>query len=147
MDTITGLRQDWATPEAISDLLFALDLVYYIAYSLIALFVFVMIPFAYFYFEEYDEGVTTKQRVFGALKYTIFTTLVMVILYVLGLLLQPGESDPTNPEWYKSLLTANGAVRAVTFVIAVMTIIGLIVFICYSVRSHVSFAAANSACP
>lgn len=79
-----------------------------VAYSLMMAFAFLVIPFAYFYFEEFDLGATTRQRACGALKYTVFTALVMLLFWLLGLFLKPNSGDPSDPEWYRDLLSANG---------------------------------------
>ena len=44
-----------------------------------------------------------SQRALGALKYTSFTIVIFFVLFMLGLFLQPGEVDVTNPDWYKNL--------------------------------------------
>jgi len=53
-----------------------------------ALFAFILTPFAYFYYEEYDDEISTKRRVFGACKYTIFLVILLIILFVVGLVLE-----------------------------------------------------------
>jgi hypothetical protein len=42
-------------------------------------FAFVIIPFSYFYYEEYDENITVKQRIVGGAKYTVFLLLIVVV--------------------------------------------------------------------
>lgn len=42
-----------------------------VLYGCIMLFAFVLVPFAYFFYEEDDEDVTTKSRLVGACKYTV----------------------------------------------------------------------------
>ena len=43
------------------------------------------------------------QRVISALKYTSFTIVIFFVLFMLGLFLQPGDADLTNPQWYLDL--------------------------------------------
>ena len=44
-----------------------------------------------------------SQRVISALKYTSFTIVIFFVLFMLGLFLQPGDADLTNPQWYLDL--------------------------------------------
>ena len=50
-----------------------------VLYASILAFAFVIIPFSYFYYEEFDEDVTIKQRIVGGLKYTIILLVIMVV--------------------------------------------------------------------
>ncbi|CAG8705653.1 4921_t:CDS:2, partial [Acaulospora colombiana] len=57
----TGLKHSWATKEQVESIVGELKFVYYGMYGLIALFCAVLIPFAYFYFEELEEDETNQQ--------------------------------------------------------------------------------------
>lgn len=50
-----------------------------VMYALILAFAFVVIPFSYFYYEEYDEDITVKQRIVGGLKYTVFLLVIVIV--------------------------------------------------------------------
>ncbi|KAG0041433.1 hypothetical protein BGZ83_001821 [Gryganskiella cystojenkinii] len=105
MDPSTGQRRSWATEEAIEQMQLSVRIVYYGAYGLIASFCFVWIPLAYFYFEELaDEGQTISQRLWAAIKYTVYFILVAAILLLTGLLIQPaidgGRRRGTFPPVY-----------------------------------------------
>lgn len=77
-----------------------------VCYGLIALFSFFLIPFAYFYYEEYDEDESLGDRVFGALKYTSFFVIISVLLSIFGLFLKPTTKAPKiDLDWFKKLLT------------------------------------------
>jgi LMBR1 domain-containing protein 1 len=72
-----GVKKDWATPERVESILHTLKIVYYTLYSLDAVLCLLVIPFTYFYYEEYDEDAaqtgeqTVGQRLWGAFKYSI----------------------------------------------------------------------------
>src|ERR1700761_4358881 len=72
-----GAKKDWATPDAVDNILFQLKIVYYTLYSLDAVLCLLVVPFTYFWYEEYDEVAaeegtqTIASRVWGAFKYTI----------------------------------------------------------------------------
>src|ERR1700722_1968229 len=50
-----GQRKGWATQDEVDNITFALKIVYYFLYSLDALLCLLLIPFTYFWYEEYDE--------------------------------------------------------------------------------------------
>ncbi|RUS22141.1 hypothetical protein BC937DRAFT_90224 [Endogone sp. FLAS-F59071] len=89
------------------------------------------------------------QRVFGALRYTSFFIIINIVLVVIGLFLKPsGESKKIDLDWFKRLLTESSTLRilivlfganiclhgekALSFVIAVLILLGLVIFICYT---------------
>ena len=50
-----GRKKDWATPEKVDSIVYTLRIVYYTLYSLDAILCLLVIPFTYFWYEEYDE--------------------------------------------------------------------------------------------
>ena len=50
-----GRKKDWATPDAVDNILFQLKVVYYALYSLDAVLCLIVVPFTYFWYEERDE--------------------------------------------------------------------------------------------
>jgi len=110
------------------------------------------------------------QRVLGALKYTVFTLVIMIVLFLLGFFLNPGEGDPTDPSWYLGLLNASSkqkhfhflsfflffflyfyyyfildGIKAACFIIACLTVLGIFVFVTYTVSlEHPSLHALPS---
>lgn len=85
-----GQRKDWATQNQVNSILLTLRIVYYTLYSLDALLCLVVVPFTYFWYEEYDEVETEEgrqtlgTRFWGAMKYTIAFILLVVILFLVG---------------------------------------------------------------
>lgn len=79
-------------------------------YGAIGLFSFFLIPFAYFYYEEYDdeEEQTNLDRILGALKYTSFFVVICILLVVAGLFVKPSQEPPTlGLGWLEKLLIGN----------------------------------------
>lgn len=77
-----------------------------VCYGLITLFSFILIPFAYFFYEEYDEDQSIKDRIFGALKYTMFFVMISFLLSMFGLFLKPTTKAPKiDLDWFRKLLT------------------------------------------
>jgi LMBR1 domain-containing protein 1 len=60
-NSLEGIKYDWGTMEYIAGTQKVLSVSYYLLFGLMSLFSFVLIPFAYFYFEEWDEGVTVRE--------------------------------------------------------------------------------------
>ncbi len=85
-----GRRKDWASQNRVDNITLTLRIVYYTLYSLDALLCLIVVPFTYFWYEEYDEVATEEgtqtvtSRCWGALKYTIAFILLVIILFVVG---------------------------------------------------------------
>lgn len=110
-----GRKKDWATPDAVDNILFQLKIVYYTLYSLDALLCLLVVPFTYFYYEEYDEvaaeegSQTFGSRLWGAFKYTIAFVLFVVILFLVGFFVPVAKQakEHRNLDFFKDLLTEN----------------------------------------
>ena len=108
---MTGLKKGWADKDTIYWMTTTVQIVYYGCYGLVAIFSFFFIPFAYFYYEEYDgdgdeEGQTWRDRVMGALKYTSFFVVISLLLFLFGLFVKPSSRPPKlDLDWFEKLLT------------------------------------------
>lgn len=114
-----GVKKDWATPEKVEGVLYALKVVYYCLYSADALLCLLVIPFTYFWFEEGEdeEGATTVgKKLWGAAKYTIFFLLVVVILFLVGFFVPFAkgirEGKNRDLDYFKKLITENREFRS-----------------------------------
>eukprot|EP01117_Protostelium_nocturnum_P002843 TRINITY_DN13763_c0_g1_i1.p1 TRINITY_DN13763_c0_g1~~TRINITY_DN13763_c0_g1_i1.p1 ORF type:complete len:531 (+),score=185.67 TRINITY_DN13763_c0_g1_i1:87-1679(+) len=112
---------------------------YYTLYSLVLLFSFVLIPFAYFYYEEDDENITLKEKVVAGCKYTLFLLVIIVILFVVGLILytvNPGDkptSITNTKDWLKHIVNDTNIFESgISFAIACLTTVGFISWISYT---------------
>ncbi|KAI5821222.1 hypothetical protein BZA77DRAFT_238846 [Pyronema omphalodes] len=133
-DNYTGLKKKWADKETLNNVILALKIVYYTLYSLDAILCLLVIPFAYFWYEEWDLEVTVKQRLKGALKYSVFFLAFMVILLLVGFFVpqvkeQKGHLDL---DYFRKLLAENNGERALTFIIGVLMCFGTITFVLYT---------------
>lgn len=85
-----GRRKDWADQNTVDHTVFTLKVVYYTLYSVDALLCLLLLPFTYFFYEEYDERESDEgaqnigTRLWGAFKYTIAFILLVVILFLVG---------------------------------------------------------------
>ena len=82
-----GIRKDWATQNRVDDIKLTLRIVYYTLFSLDAILCLIVVPFTYFWHEEYEaeEGhQTIGSRFWGAFKYTIAFILLVVIIFLVG---------------------------------------------------------------
>ena len=86
-----GQRKGWATQEKVDEIVLTLKIVYYTLFSLDTLLCLVVIPFTYFWYEEYDEvasedgSQTIAKRLWGAFKYTIGFIVLVLIIFLVGL--------------------------------------------------------------
>ncbi|KAM3578990.1 hypothetical protein VKS41_008526 [Umbelopsis sp. WA50703] len=134
VDYSTGLKKDWANPDAVYWMTLTIEIIYYVCYGLIGVFTFFVIPFTYFYYEESDDDTTPGQRTAAAMKYTSFFVAISVILLVMGLFIR--TSNIHHPrydlDWFKHILTQSSAEKTVAFVLACLILVGMLVFISYT---------------
>ena len=112
-----GQKKDWATPEKVADIVYTLRIVYYTLYSLDAILCLLIIPFTYFWYEEYDEDAaehgeqTAGQRFWGALKYTIAFLVFVVIIFLIGFFVPVAKlakgDKRLDLDYFKHLLAEN----------------------------------------
>ncbi|CAG8689525.1 17611_t:CDS:2, partial [Cetraspora pellucida] len=101
----TGLKHDWAKDQ-VQNILNQINAVYYGMYGLIAIFCSFVIPFAYFYFEEYEEGESNQQP--------------------------KDKKIPVDLDFFKKFLTGSLGENSISFIIAILMVIGMIIFIVYT---------------
>ena len=109
-----GAKKDWATPDAVDSILFQLKVVYYTLYSLDAVLCLLVVPFTYFFYEEYDEVAaeegtqTIGGRLWGALKYTIAFIVIVLILFLVGFFVPKSEkarNEHKDLDYFKDLIS------------------------------------------
>lgn len=115
-----GAKKDWATPDAVDNILLQLKIVYYTLYSLDALLCLLVVPFTYFWYEEYDEvdsdegTQTVGQRLWGAFKYTIGFIAIVLILFLVGFFIpvaRKARDEHRDLDYFKDLLRENRKYR------------------------------------
>ncbi|KAJ5302021.1 hypothetical protein N7508_006884 [Penicillium antarcticum] len=153
-----GQRKDWATQDVVDRITYSLTIIYYLLYSLDALLCLLVIPFTYFWYEEYDEVATETgeqtvgQRIWGALKYTLSFVVIVVILFLVGFFVpvSRGKSD-IDLDYFRRLLAENrkywsllalgtakltyfyeDGERALTFALGLLMTIGLGLYVLYT---------------
>ncbi|KAI9700513.1 MAG: hypothetical protein M1820_006812 [Bogoriella megaspora] len=136
-----GRKKDWATPERVDNIVYSLRVVYYFLYSLDAVLCLLVIPFTYFFYEEYDEVSTEEgsqtigSRIWGALKYTVVFILICIILFLIGFFVPAArglKGEPLDLDYFKHLLAENRGERAISFAIGLLTLIGTIIYCVYT---------------
>ena len=136
-----GRRKDWASQDAVDNILHTLQIVYYLLYTLDALLCLLFIPFTYFFYEEYDQvaaeegSQTFGARFWGALKYTIVFILLCVALFLVGFFVPVArhrEGAHFDLDYFKSLLAEKPGERALTFALGLLITIGTIIYCFYT---------------
>ncbi|KAJ6003861.1 hypothetical protein N7540_013143 [Penicillium herquei] len=134
-----GQRKDWATQDEVDKITSSLTVVYYFLYSLDAVLCLLGIPFAYFWYNGYDEVATETgqqtvgQRLWGALKYTMSFVTTAIILFVVGIFVpMSGNKNGMKLDYFKKLLIENHGERALTFALGVLMTIGICVDVLYT---------------
>lgn len=112
-----GRKKDWATPDTVENIVFTLKVVYYTLYSLDAVLCLLVVPFTYFWYEEYDEVAadegtqTVTGRLWGAFKYTIAFLIFCVILFLVGFFVPYAKGARNDHhydlDFFKRLLAEN----------------------------------------
>ena len=115
-----GRRKDWATQDRVDNILLTLKIVYYALFSLDALLCLLVVPFTYFWYEEYDEIATEEgnqtitSRLWAAFKYTIAFVFLVVIIFLVGFFV-PHAKDRDGAHYdygyFKNLLRENSTSR------------------------------------
>eukprot|EP00771_Trimastix_marina_P001225 gnl/Trimastix_PCT/2279.p2 GENE.gnl/Trimastix_PCT/2279~~gnl/Trimastix_PCT/2279.p2 ORF type:complete len:519 (+),score=141.55 gnl/Trimastix_PCT/2279:80-1636(+) len=112
-----------------------IKVLYYVLYCLLFIFGFVLIPFAYFWYEEDDLDITFGRRFLGALKYSVFFLIAIIIILIIGLFLgrMPQKKGETVATWVAHLFdTQHAGEGAILFTLAILTVLGLVVWCIYS---------------
>jgi len=111
-----GRKKDWATPNAVDNILLQLKIVYYTLYSLDAVLCLLVVPFTYFWYEEHDEVAaeegtqTVGGRLWGAFKYTIVFVAICLILFLVGFFIpvaKQARDDHRDLDYFKDMLREN----------------------------------------
>ncbi|EWC45156.1 hypothetical protein DRE_06044 [Drechslerella stenobrocha 248] len=120
-DNTTGTKKKWADAETVDGILLSLKVVYYLLYSLDAFMCLLAMPFAYFWYEEWDVDSTTGSRIRGALKYTTIFALLVLVLFLVGFFIpvaaQRSGREHYDLDFFKRLLLENRGERALTFIV------------------------------
>ncbi|OJD16144.1 hypothetical protein AJ78_03672 [Emergomyces pasteurianus Ep9510] len=136
-----GRRKPWATQDEVDKITFSLTVAYYFLYSLDAVLCLLVVPFIYFWYEEYDEVAaeegfqTWGKRFWGAFKYTLAFILLAVILFLVGFFVPVARNrDAPNfdLDYFRKLLTENHGERALTFALGLLITIGILVYVLYT---------------
>ncbi|KFX98449.1 hypothetical protein V495_01859 [Pseudogymnoascus sp. VKM F-4514 (FW-929)] len=136
-----GIKKEWATQERVDSILLTLKIVYYALYSLDALLCLIVIPFTYFWYEEYDEvdaeegTQSIAQRFWNAFKYTIVFILLALIVFLVGFFVPVAAHDRDGRmdlDYFRRLLSANKGERALTFALGLLITLGTILYVLYT---------------
>ena len=111
-----GRRKDWATQDRVDNILLTLKIVYYTLYSLDAILCLLVVPFTYFWYEEYDEVATEEgtqtlgSRFWGAFKYTLAFIALVIALFLVGFFVpvaKDRKGGHYDLDYFKHLLAEN----------------------------------------
>ncbi|KAI0204614.1 hypothetical protein F4808DRAFT_457058 [Astrocystis sublimbata] len=139
--TAVGAKKDWATPNRIHNILQTLKIVYYSLYSFDALLCLIVIPFSYFWYEEYDEveeqegNQTFGSRLWGAFKYTIAFIFLVVIIFLIGFFVPAAGSNSgkhVDLDFFKRLLDQNHGEKALNFGVGLLITLGTLLYVLYT---------------
>lgn len=137
-----GAKKEWATPERVGHLLLTLKVIYYSLYTFDALLCLIVIPFTYFWYEEYDEiefeeeGRTWVSRLWSAARYTLFFVALVVVLFLLGFFVPAAGGGDSKGHWdldyYKKLVAQNHGEKALTFGLGLLITLGTLLYALYT---------------
>ena len=135
-----GVRKSWANQDRVDKIVYTLEIVYYTLYSFDALLCLLIIPFTYFFYEEYDEveaeegRQTVGSRLWGAFKYTIAFIALIVILFLVGFFIPVAKKTKGqyDLDYFKYLLSENHGERALTFALGLLITIGTLIYCLYT---------------
>lgn len=108
-----GRRKEWASQNEVDRIVFSLKVLYYLLYSIDALLCLIVIPFTYFWYEEYDEVAaqageqTLTQQFWAAAKYTISFIAISAVLFLVGFFVPVSKEKANGLDFFKHLLSEN----------------------------------------
>lgn len=127
-----GRKKDWATPDRVHGIVHTLKIVYYTLYSLDAILCLLVVPFTYFWYEEYDEDAaeageqTAGSRLWGAFKYTIAFIVFVVIIFLVGFFVPFAKNAKHDKnldlDFFKRLLNENREYSVLYMIIMKLTL-------------------------
>ncbi|CAK7565510.1 MAG: hypothetical protein SEPTF4163_003427 [Sporothrix epigloea] len=138
-----GAKKQWATPEHIDHILASLKIAYYLLYSFDALLCLIVIPFTYFWYEEYDEideeengNKTFSSRLWGAFKYTFVFVVLVAALFLVGFFVPAaggkGGGKHLDLDYFRKLLAENNGEKALTFSVGILVTLGTLLYVLYT---------------
>ncbi|KAH8813164.1 putative lysosomal cobalamin transporter [Xylogone sp. PMI_703] len=136
-----GIKKEWATPSQVNHILLTLKIVYYSLYSLDAVLCLIVVPFTYFFYEEYDEveaeegSQSISKRSISALKYTLIFVALVIILFLVGFFVpiaRDRKGAHFDLDYFKQLLAENHGERALTFALGLLITLGTLLYVLYS---------------
>ena len=140
MKTSDGHFKDWAETNATrAELENGVLYAYYALWLCVLLFVFIFLPFAYFFYEEADEERSSKTRCCSALKYTavfMFAASVLLVVGAFAPIQHMPLSNATDMERIKFIFEDTRPADALSFCISSLTLIGMIWAVMYTVCCH-----------
>lgn len=98
---------------------------------------FIGLPFAYFYYEDYDEVTSRRKRAILGLKVAAFLALIVGILIIVGVYVRTGSSNgqKSAPQyvWYKTVRESCGLYPSgIGFVMGLLILLGYLVWMFYT---------------
>ncbi|KAI9044630.1 putative LMBR1 domain protein [Aspergillus affinis] len=156
-----GRRKEWATQSEVDRILFSLKVLYYLLYSIDALLCLIVIPFTYFWYEEYDEVATeageqtTAQQFWAASKYTMCFIAISAVLFLVGFFVPVSKEKAGGLDFFQHLLSENRGERTLTFALGLLMTLGMSLYIFYTsfglaflpvslIKTTPSFSTSNS---
>lgn len=142
MKNVDGSFKEWAASSAVRDSLENSILYsYYALYGVVFICIFIVVPFAYFFFEEREDdifGSGNSARLSTTIKYTMVFVLVAIVLLLIGAFIPLRETPPSNStDWEKieflfGDLTKNRGEDALSMVLSILSLLGMINLIFYT---------------
>ncbi|KAK5070713.1 hypothetical protein LTS08_000359 [Lithohypha guttulata] len=136
-----GQRKDWATQEKVDNIVKTLEIVYYVLYSLDALLCLLVVPFTYFWYEEYDEVAaeegrqTFGKRFWSAARFTLIFLVICIAIFLVGFFIpvtKNREGAHFDLDFFKNLLSENHGERALTFALGLLITVGVVLYCFYT---------------
>lgn len=119
-------------PDNVRSLSQAIGYLYYVFYTLIAVFGFIILPYTFFYYEEDDDQISNQKRMRIAATYTGIFVFVGMIVVVLGLVLKSNKGGESH-DWTHDVSKAYTSGDAMlSFTIGSLLMVGLCGWVTYT---------------
>ncbi|EMR11413.1 hypothetical protein PNEG_00436 [Pneumocystis murina B123] len=109
-------------------------LCYYIFYGLHIIELFIILPFVYYFYEEWNEESTIKTRIFGALRRSLFFLLLFIALFFSGTFMSITEKKNSKLylKHFQQTFKPEYIKMSTFFIVDVVLLFGIILFCIYT---------------
>ncbi|KAG5518915.1 hypothetical protein PMAC_002446 [Pneumocystis sp. 'macacae'] len=124
----------WITIPLIDLTVNRLKILYYLFYGLHLIDLFFVLPFTYYFYSKWDENSTTRTRLFGAFKRSLYFVFLFLILFSIGFFITTTQikSLSSGIDQFRKILTTEYIKKIMFFIVGVLLLFSMVFFCTYT---------------